>query len=153
MLEVSPPPVPPAGGPQRRSQRLRNPLLVGAAALGGCVIVSLFDPNTSSLPLCPFKAMTGRDCVGCGATRAVRALVDLDVARALDHNVLWTLTIPFLVYGLVVWLASALGYRLPWPRGLRQRTWLVWPVAALMLVFWAARIAGGSDAWISSGAT
>lgn len=133
---------------------MRNPLLVGAAALGGCVYVSLVDPNSSgAYPFCPFRAMTGYDCVGCGATRAVRALLDADIARALDHNLLFTLVVPLLVYGWVVWLASALGHRLPWPRGLRQRTWLLWPIAAVMAVFWVARIAGGADAWISSGAT
>ncbi len=128
--------------------------MVGAAAVGGCIYVALVDPNSSSAyPFCPFRAMTGYDCVGCGATRAVRALLELDVTRALDHNVLWTLAVPFLVYGWVVWVAAALGHRLPWPRGLGRRTWLLWPAVAVLMLFWAARLVGGPDAWISSGAT
>ncbi len=129
---------------------MRNPLLLGGLALAGCAYLAVVDPNrTTATPLCPFRLVTGHDCVGCGATRAVRALLEGDVVRALDHNVLFTLAVPVLVYAWVVWLAGALGHRLPW---LRLRPWIVWASAAVMMAFWAARLVLGPDAWISSGA-
>lgn len=137
--------------PRERLRAAAGPLTLAGAGLLGCAYVAAVDPNTSSAyPFCPFKAMTGLDCVGCGATRSVRALLGGDVSRALDHNVLFTILVPVFVYGWVVWLASTQGVRLPWPRG--QAPKIIWPLAAVMMAFWAARLVLGPDAWISSGA-
>ena len=51
------------------------PLLVGGALLAGCVAMRAVDP-AGGPTICPFKAMTGLDCPGCGATRAIHQLLN-----------------------------------------------------------------------------
>ena len=60
------------------------PALVAGGALGVCVAAALIDPMAPPLPLpgCPFLGLTGWFCPGCGSSRAIRALVSGDVARA-----------------------------------------------------------------------
>lgn len=81
---------------------LRSPLLAlvtlaGACALGlGVWLLLNFDPNSpnSIFPPCLFRAATGYYCIGCGATRALHALVHGDVFRAFAMNPLAVLMIP-----------------------------------------------------------
>jgi hypothetical protein len=67
--------------------RTLNRILVAAPLafwVGGAVAF-----NTDiSLPTCPFKALTGIDCPGCGSTRAGASLLRGDVVAALDHHAL-----------------------------------------------------------------
>jgi hypothetical protein len=98
------------------------PVGVGVVVAAGTAYTGLADPNSSDpFPLCPLKAGTGWDCPACGALRAVHALCRLDVAAAVDHNLLFVLAVPFLVAGYAVWLGRSLGWPLPrvsLPRGL-----------------------------------
>jgi len=59
---------------------------------------------------CPFRACTGLDCPGCGATRAIAGLVHGRVITALHYNALVvTLALP-----LLIWAACDVsGRRLP----------------------------------------
>lgn len=84
------------------------------------------------LPPCPFKALTGLDCPGCGTGRALGALAEGDLAAVLDHNLLLPVVGPLLAVSL---LAVAAG-RAP----LLGRHG--WSVTALILVtgFWALRL-------------
>lgn len=50
---------------------------------------------------CIFKIITGLDCPGCGITRCLFSLVNLDINKAFQYNALVTiLIIPFTVYYL-----------------------------------------------------
>ena len=72
-------------------RRTSTPVKLGLAGLtaAGCVYVALVDPNRSSLyPQCPFKALTGLDCPGCGITRALHSLLHGNLVQAADHNLL-----------------------------------------------------------------
>jgi hypothetical protein len=82
------------------------------AAAAGVAIVWRVDPNRpgSGLPACPFHAMTGLYCPGCGTTRALHALVHGDVANALAMNPMFTLTLP--LFALLLLDATT---RLPMP--------------------------------------
>jgi hypothetical protein len=98
---------------------LQRPLTLGAAAAAGTILVAAVDPETTDVPLCPLKALTGLDCPLCGSLRAVASLARLDVARAFDHNALFTLAVPFLVAGWAAWLwtswrARPVPLRAPW---------------------------------------
>ncbi len=53
-------------------------------------------------PPCLFHALTGLHCPGCGATRAVYALLHLDLARAIHMNAL------FVLFGLPILIILAL---------------------------------------------
>lgn len=46
---------------------------------------------------CPIHAITGLYCPGCGMTRAVIALAELDPATALRQNVLVLVVLPLLL--------------------------------------------------------
>lgn len=70
---------------------LRRKLLVAAVAAvlaALCAIVWAFDPASGTFPFpkCPVKWLTGWDCPGCGATRALHAALHGDFAAALEFN-------------------------------------------------------------------
>jgi hypothetical protein len=47
------------------------PAAVAAGALAAAALVHVVDPNDSgNYPTCPFLALTGRFCPGCGSLRA-----------------------------------------------------------------------------------
>ena len=86
-------PSPPAVNDSFPAARSINWGLAGLV-VGGCVFVGLVDPGKAWFyPQCPFKAMTGFDCPGCGATRAVHSAVTGHPLRALDHNALFTIAL------------------------------------------------------------
>lgn len=128
---------------------------MGAVALAGCAYVAVYDPNTSGgiYPSCPFKMMTGLDCPGCGITRALHALVTGDVGRALDHNVLFVLALPVLLWWLVRGVIGSTGRRPPAPL-FAWRTWMTWTLVGTLAAFWALRnLPFGPLPWLASGAS
>jgi hypothetical protein len=85
------------------------PWVMAGAGAAAVAYVGLADPvrgNGAFVP-CPFHAVTGLWCPGCGLTRAVHHLARLDVPAALSSNLL----VP-LVLVLVGWLWLAWV----WPR-------------------------------------
>jgi hypothetical protein len=63
------------------------------AGVAGVLVLRTFDPvaNSGLFPQCPFHAMTGGWCIGCGMTRAMHALAHLDLPRAFAMNPLMVL--------------------------------------------------------------
>ncbi len=105
----SAPPAPPRG---RRDSRTVQAVAVLGAVSVALVAVSWRDPHeTGSLGLCPFHALTGMYCPGCGTLRALHDVLHGNVAEAFGHNVL---TVPALAL-LVAWAAWTLV-------GARRRT-------------------------------
>ncbi len=48
---------------------------------------------------CIFKLITGYDCPGCGITRCLFSLINLDIKSAFNYNALVTiLIVPFVIY-------------------------------------------------------
>lgn len=84
------------------SGRTKNTLILGAGllALGVLWGVSTIHIDT---PLCPFKALTGLPCPGCGGTRVFRLLCEARVGEALMLNPLSVLLIVFLAVS-AAWL-------------------------------------------------
>jgi hypothetical protein len=83
---------------QRR--HLAHLLLAVAALLG---VILLLDPPTQArfYPLCPIHHYLGLDCPGCGATRALAALLRGHIAEALRLNALFVLLLPALLAGAI----------------------------------------------------
>jgi Protein of unknown function (DUF2752) len=68
-------------------------VVLGAAMLGGCAVIYFFNPSTHGFyPTCMFHEMTGLNCPGCGATRAVYALLHGRILTALRDNSLFILS-------------------------------------------------------------
>jgi hypothetical protein len=99
--------------------------------------VALVDPNESGhYPTCPFFALTGHFCPGCGSLRAMHALTQGDLAGAAGLNVLALASLPVLA---VIWLRWV---RRSWtgaPRTQPAPAALIWALAVGVLVFGVIR--------------
>lgn len=103
-------------------------LLLGLGAIGVAVLLAGFDPNAagSILPPCPFLALTGWLCPGCGSTRALHALLHGDLVRALAMNPLLVIASPVLAWmALNAAGANPPGRRLLMPWSANPKSWLV----------------------------
>jgi hypothetical protein len=101
--------------PSSTTQRVFAALGVLGVA-GGAFVVGYFNPVTAGFfPQCPFHAMTGLNCPGCGITRGFNALFKGNILEALHFNAL----IPFylIIFGYFVvslLLVAGRGYGLSW---------------------------------------
>ena len=126
--------------------------VAGGAALAGCVVVGVVDPNTTHiLPQCAFKAMTGLDCPGCGMTRGLHALLHGDLLRAVSHNVLLVVII---ATGAVWFGWNLLARRLGRPTlhlRYRRNAWIA--IGLAVVAFWVLRnLPWAPFDWLGSGA-
>lgn len=91
-----------------RRRRLLAPLIAGVAALTGCVIVFVVDPNEPGhYPVCPTRALLGIDCPGCGLMRGTHDLLHGNLAGAVDHNLLIPVLVPLVLLFWLGWLKRA----------------------------------------------
>lgn len=119
--------------PSRPVTRLTRPILVAgatAAAIGYLAVVSPDLPG--HYPTCPFLAVTGYYCPGCGSLRAIHALVHGHVGQAFGYNVLAMSMLPVLGYMWLSWLIRSARRR--------QRTHVthpawIWGFAVLVVAF------------------
>lgn len=104
-----------------RRTRLLTTVGTGVALAGSLAYIGFTDPHRpgSLFPPCPFHAVTGWLCPGCGGLRMTHDLLHGNVGAAVVDNV-------FLLVGLPVLLAWVLLRR----RG-RKR---VWSLSALVVV-------------------
>ena len=104
----------------RRAELLRGPAAVGAAGLGAAALLHLHDPHDSgSYGYCPFLALTGLPCPGCGGLRAVNDLTNGQLGAAASSNLLLVVAIPFVVVVLGLWAYDAwrgTSSTIPWRR-------------------------------------
>lgn len=146
---------PSAGGPSPTAPKPRPPWLAPALVAGGavatCAFVYALNPvSEGNPPICPFKMMTGQDCPGCGATRALAALLHGHPGVAADHNLLFVLALPVVVVGFVVWTLHRLG--VPRPDWHLPRRWFM-VTAVVVSLFWALRLLPWDPfTWLASGA-
>ena len=90
--------------------------LLPGFALAMVFVVALlwqFDPNQAGNPLppCPSRWLTGLHCPGCGATRALHALLHGDIEKALSMNVVFVMALPIVIL-LILQQANLLAARL-----------------------------------------
>ena len=127
----------PTGSAARRLYRLSGPVSAAITVTAGFVIVGLVDPNKPGrYPTCPFLAVTGHWCPGCGSLRAMHALTRGDVSAALGLNVMTVSALPVVAFLWWRWL------RRGWSGA--QRPAAVHPVyiylaLAAVLAFWVLR--------------
>jgi hypothetical protein len=81
-----------------RGRRLGAPVVLAGAVLFLSLLLHLRDPHRGgSWGYCPWLALTGTYCPGCGGLRAVNDLGNGDVAAAASSNLLFVSLIPVLV--------------------------------------------------------
>lgn len=122
-----------------RGRRLLQPGLLGGAGLSAVTALHLRDPHhQGSWGFCPFRALTGLPCPGCGGLRAVNDLTNGDVVGALSSN---AMAVCLLFGGSVLglaWLVQAWrGQRLMSSRALAS---IGVVVGAAFLVFGVFRL-------------
>jgi hypothetical protein len=125
---------------------LLRPLGVAVAALVGTGYVAAVDPNAAGhYPTCPFLAITGCYCPGCGALRAVHALARGDLVTASARNPFAVMAFGYLVVAWVLWLdRTATGRARRW----LAPPWVLYGVLGVILVFWVLRNVPGWT-WLS----
>ena len=69
---------------------------MGAAAAGGLVLLYLRHPSYYPIPQCPFYALTGWYCPGCGTLRGLHFLLHGQLATAFRFNPLAILLLPYI---------------------------------------------------------
>lgn len=98
-----------------------------------------FDPAQYPFPKCPFIAITGYQCPGCGSQRALHLLLHGQVDDALQANPLFVLALPYVLFGLVLdytaWGCRQLDIRRRWYGYRATQVALV-----VVVVFWVTRI-------------
>ncbi|MGZ4437658.1 MAG: DUF2752 domain-containing protein, partial [Nocardioidaceae bacterium] len=95
------------GSPSRWT-RVRPPVLLAAVVLGVSVLLHLRDPHRSgSWGFCPWLALTGTYCPGCGGLRAVNDLTRGDLAGAASSNLLFVGSLPFVLFLWGRWLRDS----------------------------------------------
>jgi len=88
-----------------RAHRFRAPVAVGLAGVAGLAALRLRDPHTEgSWGVCPFLALTGRPCPGCGGLRAVNDLTHGHLLAAISSNALAVVLVVAVTVAWVVWL-------------------------------------------------
>ncbi len=91
-----------------RLERLRGPLLTGGLVGGLTIALHFRDPHGSgSWGFCPFNALTGLYCPGCGGLRAVNDLTNGDLLGAASSNLAFVALLPLIVFGWIRWTGRA----------------------------------------------
>lgn len=118
--------------------------LVGLSAM--FILSMIWRPaDEPAFILCPFRAMTGHLCPGCGMTRAFCALGHGEFQRAIHFNGLSPML--YLTF-IVVWVgAAATVFNFPKVRAgvmhLRPNATISVTILALVLIWWIARLIWG----------
>jgi hypothetical protein len=97
-------------------------------------ILLLFPPEHYSFyPQCPIHEYFHLQCPGCGATRALAALLRGHLTEAMHLNALITLLLPFaVVYGILCYYRVLLGKLQRWPQ---PPTAAIYSMLAIAAVF------------------
>ena len=117
--------------------RLRRLLLQAGLILGIGLAYAVFAGLTGLSIPCPFHALTGLLCPGCGVTRMCLALLTLDLSAAWAANPVLLLLLPVLAALLA---RPGARYVKPGRAALsRGESALVWGRAAVLLLWGIAR--------------
>ena len=113
-------------------------LLVWLTLAAGTIYLFIFEPGKSGFfPVCPFRALTGFSCPGCGSTRGLHRLLHGEVVAAFEFNPFLILSLPFLVYALLRYTTAAVtGRQL---KGNRLNAKYIWMLFVVIMSFWVFR--------------
>jgi len=105
---------------------------------GTATYLFLVDPARGvGYPSCPFRALTGLQCPGCGSTRALHQLLHGHPVAAFELNPLIVIAIPLLALFLVLFTGSAISGKSSWRVSIPSR--YGWLMLAVIVGFWIVR--------------
>ncbi|EME18781.1 DUF2752 domain-containing protein [Rhodococcus triatomae] len=116
--------------PPRRAglRRCAGPAAVAAVAASGAALLFVRDPHRpGAYGLCPFHALTGLWCPGCGGMRAAHDLLHGDLSASLSSNVFVAPLVVVLAVAWVRWVPRR------W-RGGNERMIVVGPVSTALVL-------------------
>jgi Protein of unknown function (DUF2752) len=121
-------------------------VVLGATVVGAGAMVFFFNPSTHGFyPVCLFHSLTGLNCPGCGATRALYALLHGKVRLAVKDNALFMV----LVVALAVWGARlAVRKMRNQPATFQVPAKFLWTFLAIAFFFAVVRNLPGFE-WLS----
>jgi len=96
-----------------RAAEYARVLIPAALVLIAGALLHSYAPAALHLPECPFHAITGLYCPGCGSTRALHHLLNFEFVMALRCNILAVIGLPFVLANFALTGARRLG----WLRG------------------------------------
>lgn len=103
------------------------------------LIYSGNDPGSNSFfPKCPFLALTGFQCPGCGSQRAIHHMLQGNPGVALHYNPLFVLALPYIFLGVIFEYTSA-GNRYEKLRSLLFGYKTIYLILGIIIVFWIGR--------------
>jgi hypothetical protein len=119
-------------------------LAVGATGAG--MMVYCFNPGTHGFyPICEFHALTGLNCPGCGATRALYALLHGNLRLAFKDNALFL----GVLAAMAAWGAQFAARKLRCqPATLTMSPKVLWVLLISALIFAVLRNLPGFE-WLS----
>ena len=113
-------------------------VLLGLAVLPCLALVYARSPEDPGFfPPCPFYALTGLHCPGCGTLRGLHQLLHGNPIAAFGYNPYAMLALPFIGYAfLSALLLTTWGKRLPF---VFIHPGLIWGLLVAVLAFWTLR--------------
>ena len=113
-------------------------ILLWLSIVVGAICLFVLEPGKSVLlPICPFRALTGFTCPGCGSTRGMHQLLHGHIGAAFELNPLLFLALPFLTYALVRYSYRVLSNQPPQPNALAPK--YIYTIFGVILFFWIFR--------------
>jgi len=104
------------------------------------IIYKHYNPLESILfPKCPFKAVTGYKCPGCGSQRAIHYLLNGDILMAVKQNILLVLSIPYLIIGAIFDMIYINNEKLLKIRKILFGTITIYIIFVVVILFWIFR--------------
>ncbi|MDB6112162.1 MAG: hypothetical protein JWR69_3912 [Pedosphaera sp.] len=121
-----------ANGQQQPALRYGIVALAMLGLLAGAVVLFQFNPTQHAFyPICVFHKLTGLQCPGCGASRALYSLLHGHLLAALHFNPLLVLALPFLAISAGRRLLRELAGKPPPPVAVRA-FWIKLLVVAII---------------------
>lgn len=97
----------------------------------------ILNPSDSALfPKCPFLALTGLKCPGCGSQRAIHSLLNLDIVSALRYNGLLVISIPVIILYLY---AEINRNRKAGLYSHMHSQFIIWCIFVIVITWWILR--------------
>ena len=113
-------------------------IIAASVAAAAATLYGLSPQEYSFYPRCPFFALTGHYCPGCGATRAAAELLHGNLSAALHFNAAFTVLLPFVLtyFAMIYWTALRQN-RLAWPS---VPSWSLQLAVAFLAIFGFVRM-------------